>query len=279
MQKTLLLAGGLAIFFFVSCSSQKESEMKIVGGEELWSSTDKRALLSTVALYTRRMDGRSSSCTGTLIGPTHVVTAAHCVKGFQTIQVGLGLSFHHIQQVVPVKRFDYHPAWVETRPNGSHNPAYDIAVMSLSAPFQVPNQPVAVGRADSVFVGRTLLVAGYGLASQFDPQSISILRQVRVQVGTIRLSDKILEVKSNGRKGGCNGDSGGPAYIEENRALQVVGATTGPSTGLEHVPCDVGHGAYGLLTIQQGWMKCTFASHGNPLDSLVNDSSQSYCRR
>ena len=278
MQKFTQLASCLTIFF-LSCSSQKESETKIVGGEELWASADKRALLSTVALFTRRMDGSPSSCTGTLIGPTHVVTAAHCVKDFQTIQVGLGLSFNQIQQAVPIKRFDYHPAWVKKRPNGTHNPVYDIAVISLSAPFQVPNQPVAIGRADSVYVGRTLVLAGYGLAPQLNPQSGNILRQVRVQIGTIRQADKILEVKSNGRKGGCNGDSGGPAYIEENGALQVVGATSGPSYGLENAPCDVGHGAYGLLTIQQGWMKCTFASHGNPLDSLLDDRSQSFCRR
>lgn len=208
-----------------------------------------------------------------------MVTAAHCVKGFQTIQVGLGLSYSQIQQVVPIKRFDYHPAWVKKRPNGTHNPVYDIAVISLSAPFQVPNQPVAIGREDSVSEGRTLLLAGYGLASQFDPQSTNILRQVRVQVGRIRQSDKILEIKSNRRIGACNGDSGGPAYIEENGVLQVVGATSGQSYGLEYAPCDVGQGAYGLLTIQQGWMKCTFASHGNPLDSLLDDSSQSFCRR
>lgn len=219
MQKLIHPAIFVAFFLLLSCNSQEGSETKIVGGEELRSSADKRALLSTVALRSLRMDGTSLSCTGTLIGPTHVVTAAHCAKGFQTIQVGLGVSYNQIQQVVPAKRFDYHPAWVEKRSNGLYNSTRDIAVISLSAPFQAPNQPVAVGRADSVFVGRNLLLAGYGLASQSDPQSSGVLRQVVVQVGQISQSDMILEVKSFQGKGGCSGDSGGPAYIEENGAL------------------------------------------------------------
>lgn len=279
MQKILHLKSWLTLFIFLSCSSPNGSEMKIVGGEELWYSADKRVLASTVALTSLKMDGTPLYCTGILIGPTHVVTAAHCVKGFQTIQAGLGFSYNQIQQVVPAKRFDYHPAWVEYRSNGLYNPTRDIAVISLSAPFQVPNQPVAIGRADSVYVGRNLLLAGYGLASQSNPYSSKVLRQVRVQIGLVSQSDMIFEIKNFEGKGGCSGDSGGPAYIEENGALQVVGAISGESRGLEKAPCDIGHGAYGLLTIQQGWMKCTFASHGNPLDSLVDDSSQSFCRR
>ena len=89
---------------------------------------------------------------------------------------------------------------------------------------------------------------------------------------------RILGITTNTGKGGCNGDSGGPAFIDDNGTLKLVGATHGPSLTMENVKCDAGHGTWTMVNLYQGWMKCAFAAENSSLDSLGDDDSSSDCQ-
>jgi len=139
-------------------------------------------------------------------------------------------------------------------------------------------KPVALAGADDLKTGMDLLLAGYGLSSQTDEKSAGTLRQVTVKTASVDTRRKVLIIATNTRMGGCNGDSGGPAFIDQQGVLKLVGATHGPSEDMEEVYCDKGHGVWTMVNRYQGWMKCTFAAKGKPLASLLDDASSADCR-
>ena len=91
-------------------------------------------------------------------------------------------------------------------------------------------------------------------------------------------TNRLMGIETYTGKGGCNGDSGGPAFIDNGETLSLVGATHGTSQGMDSVTCDKGQGTWTMVNLFQGWMKCTFAAHGNPLPTLADDSSSTDCQ-
>lgn len=267
--RMLLLS--LATATWTGCKYGKhQSNVKIVGGEKVENASDRRVANSTVFLHLESKD-KATSCTGTLIGPRHVVTAAHCLDGVKFIAVGYGPKLERSAPHVKASAFLIHPKF---RKLGRG--AYDIGVVSLPSPFPAPMKPVVLAKPDEVKTGTELLLAGYGLTAQ-EYKGESELHQVRVKVASTDATKHLLSIEANTKRGGCNGDSGGPAYIDRGDHLILVGATSGPSFGMEKTPCDEGHGIWSIVPQFQGWMACAFASHDNPLDGLKDDESKVDC--
>lgn len=136
--------------------------------------------------------------------------------------------------------------------------------------------PVKIASLDEISVGDNILLAGFGKLGQDKQNWAMNLRQVRVKVKEINQAMRSFDIEQGTQHGACEGDSGGPAFVDNGQELKVVGATHGAGTGANG-PCDVGHGLYSIVSLYQGWMKCAFSSHNNPLNSLVNDASSAEC--
>src|SRR3954471_446401 len=100
-------------------------------------------------------------CSGSVIGPTKVLTAGHCVDGFNlaNFQVIIGrptLRDTSVGQSIAVTSGRVHPDFEQT---GLH----DVAVLNLAQP--APVTPVAIATPDlnnaTTAVGSQLQVAGY----------------------------------------------------------------------------------------------------------------------
>ena len=77
-------------------------------------------------------------------------------------------------------------------------------------------------------------------------------------------------IKSLSIKGGCHGDSGGPAFTDREDKLELIGVISGPSTD---APCDEGHSTPTQVANYRGWLKCAFAAAGHPIAGLEDDDS------
>ena len=266
---------GLLCFVAYGCKTvSRASGVKIVGGEDVAQSTDKRVMGSSVLLFTESNYG-SGTCSGTLIGPTQIVTAAHCLSNKTAISIGYGPQPKEPLQSLKVTQFTPHPKFPFRSPFPVYE--YDIGVVSFKGTLPPEMKPVTLAPDGSIKTGDELLLAGYGYTTQAGPSEAGILRQVRVKTAQVDTGHRILEIEAFTNKGGCLGDSGGPAYLDDGITLRLVGATHGPGIGMEQLECDAGQGTFTLVNRYQGWMKCIFTSHGNPLEGLADDASNSDC--
>jgi hypothetical protein len=135
-------------------------------------------------------------------------------------------------------------------------------------PAQIPTVTIG-GKEVTVAVGDPLIVAGYGVtvrgAERLDGIVRSATLAVTGQPGSlqIRLFDPATKDLSPGL-GACTGDSGAPAFRNENGALSVIGVvswSTGPNlTG----GCGGLTGITPLVRYRQ-WILDTARALGSPL--------------
>ena len=221
--------------FLASCSQGAENSVQdlegsaIIGGEAATASDT--VTQSTVALVMAKSDILKEQCTGTLISPNLVLTAAHCLEGLRptNVWVHFGATLpkpFYLNQLTQVADFVVHdefsPVYVNDFPETELN---DIAVVYLKTPAPKEFIPVGINLGLPVKVGDRLLVAGYGHISDRNTVRAKGLNYARVPVSRLWRSLYVLDQTL--KSGVCHGDSGGPAYLETDDGLVLAALTRG----------------------------------------------------
>ncbi|MDQ0303774.1 S1 family peptidase [Ancylobacter polymorphus] len=197
---------------------------------------------------------RGATCTGVVLGPSVLLTAAHCVEpaaDYAVVVFEAGTP-----RLIPIDRKAVHPSF---DPNSfeTRRPTPDLALVRLAEPLPAPFRPAALSREVALPPKRTAFtLAGYGVTKDGDGKSAGTLRAVTLpSIGTtggimVRLSD-------GAAKGGCTGDSGGPVLIDG-----VVAGIIGWSTAAGGARGCGGVTGATLIGPQRAWIDATLRGIG-----------------
>lgn len=209
-------------------------------------------------------DTEGPFCGGTLIAPSVVLTAAHCLTEEPTAldrlrvlvgspRISAGLGAHDATHLVGVTAVYIHPKFDE------QSMRYDAALLVLEHPATgVPT----VAMAETVLrAGTTVSAAGWGKTQERGPSTPDRLRAVVLKVGTTsecRRGNAIdggyfapsMMCASNPGRDTCSGDSGGPLVGKSNGQTVLVGITS-----FGYGCAEDGHpGVYTRVTAVRGWV-------------------------
>lgn len=168
-------------------------------------------------------------CSGVLVSPTAVVTAAHCFPpSYQRGEVFFRLNPREdMSHGTPVARFERHPEFADNwhKSPDSWNPKKpvgDIAIFWLSSPHPTDKKPAILAEKGTVFSGKDAVLTGYGASGTSD---VEMPRLRQVSVPFVRYLNNLTDfftgtgdVDDPGQTpdpaGACNGDSGGGGFVD-----------------------------------------------------------------
>ncbi|CAF3364480.1 unnamed protein product [Rotaria sp. Silwood1] len=226
---------------YATCGCSKRSTIilsKIIDGEPVTISHSWGWMASL-----RRND--IHHCGASLISPSYVITAAHCVNDIPSLS-RLSLNFDitnlsNIGELRNVTKMYVHPLYDQRLYIN------DLAILRLHKPIDLINSNMSViclptktefnlEQAEYPPIGSSLIAIGWGTTNPFIRIPSPTLQQVIVQaiartdsscLNTI--NDDVVQFCAGVPEGGkdtCQGDSGGPLMLFKNGRWQLIGITS-----------------------------------------------------
>jgi secreted trypsin-like serine protease len=178
---------------------------------------------------------RGNFCTGALIAPKLVLSAAHCVQpgaDYKIVEYGADRQ----PSLQDVKAVAIHPGF-NMQARSGHRATADVALLQLAAAPK-GKTPAALGMPNiPIMIGSRFTIAGIGVTVRGDGKSGGTIRVAGLvatgKPGTlqIRLVDPVGQGTREGL-GACTGDSGAPVFEDKQGGPVIVGVvswSTGPN--------------------------------------------------
>merc|ERR1712200_219411 len=227
----LLVLYILTASFGFAVSSPHLSNGRIVGG----SNTEVGEFPWQVSVR-NFLGGISHFCGGTVIDPSWILTAAHCLDGLTPIQYEIVAGIHNVhipsihEQIRRVDKGFMHPDY------NWDDKEFDIGLIKLNSPLHITDfvQSINLTRSD-VPAGTICTATGWGITVEDGTFLAETLQKVDVPVVSdddcfkiyaYLMRDDMLCAGEEG-KDSCSGDSGGPLVCSTAEdGLSVAGVTS-----------------------------------------------------
>ncbi|MGX5732822.1 S1 family peptidase [Bosea thiooxidans] len=216
----MIFRSSLALALSFAAALIAQPAAAVVGG------IDSRDAFGSRAWTVRVETSRGELCSGAVIAPEIVLTAAHCLMGGGSISVvSLDPRFRPRRQMVVAVL--PHPSFVPgTTPRTQ--PGTDLALLRLAQPLPRDIEPLTLG--GGLWQGETVTMAGFGLSAENNKRTARRLRETQlVNAGNYTTQNTVkvaVDVEARGETpgaGACRGDSGGPVLRGAARSRDLVG--------------------------------------------------------
>ncbi len=191
---------------------------------------DAAAYAGRVVMVLSRGGAGSGFCTGVVVTPRVILTAAHCLRGAADMAVyyrdDVGqpvLAAAAATAAHPLYRADAIRRRVVS---------IDVGLIETETPLPATFRAAGLAEGEGPAAGEAATAVGFGLGREGEPRSGGVLRAAALRI-TTPLSNVLLWAADPGGEGAgaCSGDSGGPIFAADGRAVVAIVAWTSGTGG------------------------------------------------
>lgn len=202
-------------------------------------------------------------CTATMISENIGLTAAHCMDGARAgyaifdidaikrlESAGSREQLLQNPRVIQISKIRVHHTWTGSINRGNNG---DVAIFKLSKP-KPRDVEITQIHTEQLNVGQTIIASGYGINTGSLGFGSGLLRETRVKVLEVNVTETEFAVNQKTARGVCQGDSGGPSFVVSPFGrLKQVGIVSYGEEGCET------SGVYTYITPYIRWIAETAA--------------------